>query len=730
METVLDAKKASAAGVHVRRDGDLARIELDVPGAKMNVLAAALLSELEATLEALAADAGVRAVVLTSGKPDGFVAGADISAIETLPDRDAARAAAVFGQRVFDRIENLGKPVVAAVHGVCLGGGCEMVLACHARILSDDPSTRIGLPEVKLGLVPGFGGTQRLPRVVGLQAALDLILTGRTLDARRALRTGLADEVVYPALLVDAASAWARRLVSQGRWSVARPSRRSLWTVPGFLDRTTAGHAIVFAAAAKKVRRETHGHYPAPLAAIAAVRAGVTSGGKAYAREAEVLADCAMTDVSRNLVRLFRLGEANKKLGHDLPQPEGRVRQIAVVGAGVMGGGIAHQASRNDVRVRMKDLGTEPLLAAFRTARDLFRGEMRRGRLDQRGLENKMAQISASLDYTGFGLAEVVIEAVVENLDVKRTVLRELEAAVGDGCVLATNTSSLSIAAMAEALRRPGRLVGMHFFNPVHRMPLVEIVRGPASEPQAVAVVLGLARQMGKTPVLVGDGPGFLVNRVLAPYLNEAGWLFEAGCDPVAVDAAFKRFGMPMGPFELLDEIGTDVAHKVGDVLHAGLGARMEPSPLAASLHAAGRLGRKTRRGMYVHAKSSKRRPEPDRAFWNTLRPDAKRAAVSDGELCDRVFGLMINEAVRCLDEGIVGSAAELDLALVYGIGFPPFRGGLLQYADARGLDALVTRMRALESQVGARFAPADRLIRMTASGERFFLDPRTAARG
>jgi len=730
METMLDAEKANSAGVRVRRDGDLAHIELDVPGAKMNVLAESLLSELEAVLDALAADAGVRAVVLASGKPDGFVAGADIGAIETLADRDAARGAAAFGQRVFARIEQLGKPVVAAVHGVCLGGGCEMVLACHGRILSDDPSTRIGLPEVKLGIVPGFGGTQRLPRVVGLQAALDLILTGRSLDARRALRMGLADEVVYPALLVESASAWARRLVALGRWSAARPSRHPRWTLPGFLDRTAAGHAIVFAAAAKKVRRETHGHYPAPLAAIASVRAGIASGGNAFGREADHLADCAMTDVSRNLIRLFRLGEANKKVGHDLPRPEGRVRQIAVVGAGVMGGGIAHQASRSDVRVRMKDLGTEPLLAAFRTARDLFRGEVRRGRLDRRGLENKMAQISASLDYSGFGLAEVVIEAVVENLDVKRTVLREIESNVGDDCILATNTSSLSIAALAEALKRPGMLVGMHFFNPVHRMPLVEIVRGPGTEPRAVGTVLGLARHMGKTPVLVGDGPGFLVNRVLAPYLNEAGWLFAEGCDPVAVDAAFKQFGMPMGPFELLDEVGTDVAPKVGDVLHAGLGARMLPSPLAASLHAAGRLGRKTQRGMYVHARSNQRRPEPDRPFWNSLRPDAKRGEISPVDLYDRVFGLMINEAARCLDEGIVGSAAELDLALVYGIGFPPFRGGLLQYADARGLEALVTRMHALEAQLGARFAPADRLNRMIASGERFFLDPRTAARG
>jgi 3-hydroxyacyl-CoA dehydrogenase len=379
----------------------------------------------------------------------------------------------------------------------------------------------------------------------------------------------------------------------------------------------------------------------------------------------------------------------------------------------------------------MKDIAPEPLLAAFRVARGLFNEQAKRGRLDAREIENHMAHISATFDDSGFGLCDVVIEAVVENLDIKRKVLQQMEAAVTEDCVLATNTSSLSIAAIATGLRHPERCLGMHFFNPVHRMPLVEIVRTAATDPRAVARTLQLGRQMGKTPVLVSDGPGFLVNRVLAPYMNEAAWMFEEGLDPVALDRLLKRFGMPMGPFELLDEVGTDVADKAGKVLHEGLGERAAPAPLAGKLHSAGRLGRKSGRGVYIYNKKSGRGRRADPNSWRTLRTTGKGgAAMSDDAILDRVFGRMIDEATRCLDEGIIGSAGELDLALVYGIGFPPFRGGLLKYADARGLPALVGALREFESRLGPRFAPSNRLERMAASGERFFPDQRSAARG
>jgi 3-hydroxyacyl-CoA dehydrogenase/enoyl-CoA hydratase/3-hydroxybutyryl-CoA epimerase len=728
MDTLI-AEKADV-GLRVRAEDGIAILELDLPGSKVNKLTTAVVTELAHLLESLGGDPRARGVVLVSRKHDVFIAGADLDEIEALETEGQAAAASRTGQRIFQRIESLGKPVIAAVHGACLGGGCEMILACHWRILSDDPSTRLGLPEVKLGILPGFGGTQRLPRIVGLQASLDLILTGKTVDARRALKLGVADELVYPPLLVEAATASARRLAESGRFGFARRSRRPRASVPGFLDRTALGRAVVFRAAEKRVRRETHGHYPAPLAAIDVVRAGIRRGGRAYEYEAAELGRLAMTDVSRNLIGIFRLTEANKRLGADLPDPGGRVRLLGVVGAGVMGGGIAYQAASNDIRVRLKDIAPEPLLAAFRTARDLFRSRVRRGRMQMRELENRMAHISATLDDSGFGQADVVIEAVVENLDVKRKVLAQLEAVVGEECVLASNTSSLSIAGMADGLHRPERVVGMHFFNPVHRMPLVEIIRAPGTDPRAVARVLGLARQMGKTPVIVADAPGFLVNRILAPFMNESAWLFEEGEDVVAVDRVLKRFGMPMGAFELIDEVGTDVADKVGQVLHAGLGERMQPAPLAGKLHTAGRLGRKTGRGVYIYSGKGPHARKSDPDVARTLRSSAPHPGTArDDEIRDRVFGRMIDEAARCLDEGIVGSAGELDLALIYGIGFPPFRGGLLKYADTRGLAVLVDRLRDFEARLGPRFAPSERLVRMASSGERFFPESRNAAR-
>ncbi len=583
------ANPTTSSGLRLAVEDGVARVEIDLPGAKVNKLTTAWMTEFELLLDRLRTAERVRAVVLASAKPDTFIAGADIDEIEALESLEQARDKSSFGQRVFDKLEELGKPVVAAIHGACLGGGCELVLACHHRLASDDPATRLGLPEVQLGIVPGFGGTQRLPRVVGLEAALDLILTGKQLDARQAFKFGLVDGIVYRALLVEEARRAALRLADSGRFAAVRRSRRPLFSVPGFLDRTRVGQAIVLRAATQRVSRETHGHYPAPLAAIAAVRAGLRR--RDFAREAELLAQTALTPASRSLVHLFRLTEANKRVGRDLPPPT-PARQIAVVGAGVMGGGIAQLAAFHDLGVRLKDIKPEQLLLSLRTARDLMRKAVQRRRLGPTVLDNKMARITTTLDYSGFRLAAVVIEAVVEKMDVKRHVLREIESQVTPDCVLATNTSALSVTQMAEALAVPGRLVGMHFFNPVHRMPLVEVIASKHSQPEAVAAVVALARRLGKTPVVVQDSPGFLVNRIQAPKLNESANLFEAGQDVERLDRAMRAFGMPMGAFELIDEVGADVAHEVGRTLHAGLGERMRPAPLTERRLAAGRLGR------------------------------------------------------------------------------------------------------------------------------------------
>jgi 3-hydroxyacyl-CoA dehydrogenase / enoyl-CoA hydratase / 3-hydroxybutyryl-CoA epimerase len=721
MHTPAGNGNRSALRLEIERG--VARVEIDLPGEKVNKLTSPFMAEFETVVDGLARDATVRAVVLLSGKPDTFIAGADIGEIESLTSLDQAREKSAFGQRVFEKIERLGKPVVAAIHGACLGGGCELVLACHHRIATDDPATRIGLPEVKLGIIPGFGGTQRLPRIVGVGAALDLILSGKLLDARGALRVGLVDALVYPALRVEAAVAAAERLAASGKFRYERPVRAGWMTVPGLLERTAAGRAVMLATAARRVRAQTHGHYPAPLAAIAAIRAGLQKHGRAWEREADLLAHMALTPESQSLMHIFRLTEKNKRLGRDLPPPAD-VHQIAVVGAGVMGGGIAQLAASRDIRVRLKDIRRDALLVALRTVRDRMQEAVRRRRIDAAAAANKQALVSTTLAYDGFHLADTVVEAVVEKLDVKRAVLQELELHVRPDCVLATNTSALSIARLAEGLRAPGRLVGMHFFNPVHRMPLVEVVVGPETRPEAVSTVVALARRLGKTPIVVQDAPGFLVNRILAPYMNESARLFEAGADIAAVDALLRRFGMPVGPFELLDEVGADIACEVGDTMHAGFGERMQPAALAQRLVQAGRLGRKSGAGVYLWQGGRGRpgsRKRPDPGFWRTLREQPAGTPPSPETILDRVLGLMVNEAARCLEEGVVASAEDVDLALVFGIGFPPFRGGLLRWADARGIGPLVEQLQAFAREVGPRYSPCARLLAMAAVGETFY---------
>ena len=723
METLLLDKPA--LGLRVCLDDGIARLEFDVPGSGANALTNALVLELERLLECLATDTRVAGIVLASSKPDVFCTGADLDQLAAIHNPAEASAVARLGQRVFARLESSPKPVVAAVHGACLSGGCEMVLACHWRIFADDPSTRIGLPEVKLGIIPGFGGTQRLPRVAGLETALELLLTGEILDARRALKAGLADELVLPELVVEAAHAAAHRLASEGHFAAERPARHGRLGVRALRERTALGRALVLRASEKRVVASTGGHYPAPIAALNAVRAGLESDGHAFDREAELLGELASGEVAKHLVHLFQLGQAAGSAGTALP-PVPQVHEVALVGTGVMGAGIAAEAVQHDLCVHMEDTGIEPLLGAFRYVRGELRAEVRRGRLERHELDERMKNLFASLDGSGLDEAEVVIEAVVEDLAAKQGVLAGLEARVRTDCVLASNTSSLSIAALASGLQHPERCVGMHFFNPVHQMPLVEVVITPQTAPQALARALALVIQLGKTPLVVRDAPGFLINRILGRYLNESARLFAAGWDVEALDRLLRDFGMPLGPFELLDEIGIDVADGVGRVLHAGLGERFLPAPLVSVLRGAGRLGRKRGRGMYRYSGHDKHERLPEREFWHTIGPDpAPPDTLRDEDAIDRVLLVMIDEAARCLDEGIVTSAGAIDLALVAGSGFPPFRGGLLHYAEERGLPALLDRLRGFETELGPRFSPSERLIRMTAHGESFFVASR-----
>ena len=685
---------------------------LDDPDRKVNVLTEAVmrrLTELIEEVDRLVAARQMRALVVTSGKQRSFVAGADVDAIAEIREPHEGEAAARLGQATFMDLEWLATPTIAAIDGICLGGGTELALACRHRVASDSPKTRIGLPEVQLGIVPAWGGTTRLPRLVGLQAALPILLTGEPISASQARRIGLVDEVLPAHGFRERVRDFTRAALEGA--SPQRRRRGLLWRV---LEKTPPGRRLILAAAKRQVRARTGGNYPAPLALIQVLEKGL--GGSVAASlemEAAAAGELIASDVSKNLIRVFHLREHAKKETGAAPGVSGRpVESVVVLGAGVMGGGIAQLLAYKGIRVRMKDVRHEAIAGGLQHARALFDDAVERRKLTAREADQRMELISGRIGYHGVGDADLVIEAVVEKMEVKRTVLCEAEERARATCVLATNTSSLSVDEMAEALARPERIVGMHFFNPVHRMPLVEVIRGAQSTDEAVATVYRLALELGKVPVVVRDAPGFVVNRILGPYLNEAGWLLSDGASIEQIDGAARSFGMPMGPVRLLDEIGLDIARHAADTLYRAFGERMLPAPPLQALAGTNRLGKKNARGFYRYENGSgKGVDETVYAELGTGEPD--RDGPDDDEIRMRLVLAMVNEAARTLGGRVVTHAGEIDLAMIMGTGFPPFTGGLLRFADTMGPPAIVAYLEDLTERAGARFEPAPLLAEL-----------------
>lgn len=695
----------------------LAHLVMDHPERKLNVLDLAALESLEHALSELEARTDLTGVVLRSGKPGSFIAGADVEAIGAITDPNEVRRLIQRAHAVFLRLERLPVPTVAAIDGICLGGGTELALTCDSRIASEESRTQIGLPEVMLGIFPGFGGTTRLPGVVGYPAALDLILTGRSLDAKRAEKMGLVARAVPAAWLMEHAH---RRLseLSKRPEDKRRDRHTPRGLVPWLLDGNPLGRNLVFSQARKGVMAKTGGHYPAPLAAIDVLERCVGQTREiALALECDTVSPLVAGAVCKNLVRIFGLSEAAKKAAvvDDASVKAVQVQRLALAGAGVMGGGIAELASRFGIAVRVRDLKPEALQKGLQTIRSVIDERGRKKRMKSRDKDAQMAFVSPTLELTGVQRADFAIEAVIEDLDIKRRVFAELEVRMRPEAVIATNTSSLSVDALAEGLQHPERFVGFHFFNPVHKMPLLEVVRGAKTSDAALVTAVAFARRLGKTPVVVKDSPGFVVNRVLMPYLREAMHLLEEGYGVEAIDAAMRQFGMPMGPFEVVDEVGLDVAHKVGAVLTRAFPTRMAESQMLVKLVEAGRLGRKNGRGFYVH-QGRKRTLDPE--VRGILGLPAERKAESHELLSERMVLALINESARCVEEGIVTQAGHVDLALIFGAGFPPFRGGPLRYADAFGLTRIAERLRSLEAERGARFSPCALLVQKAAANQ------------
>jgi 3-hydroxyacyl-CoA dehydrogenase/enoyl-CoA hydratase/3-hydroxybutyryl-CoA epimerase len=689
----------------------LATLTFDMPGRPVNILDRAVLEELEAVVRQLAERRDVRSLVLLSAKPRNFIAGADVDAIEAVTDPTEVESACRRVQRLYDAWEALPFPTIAAIRGTCLGGGGEWSLACDHILTSDRDDIRIGWPEVKLGILPAWGGCTRLPERVGLRASLELVLTGTLLHPKKAFKIGLAD-----ALLPDAAF---ERLVHEFAVSKAGANgrrRRPTDLRSTLLEGNPLGRGVVFDQARKQTLRETRGHYPAPLRALEVIRIAVSEGReRSLEAEARAAGELATSVVSKSLVHVFRMMEAAKKDRGEVPAAR-PIRRAAVLGAGVMGGGIAQLlAAQRDLPVRMKDLDTGPLAGGMRHAEELLGKLVSRRRISKVEAKRKLALIRPTLDYSGFASADIVIEAIVEVLEVKQRVLAEVAAVTGEETILASNTSSLSIDLIGARTPRPERVVGMHFFNPVHKMPLVEVVVGGLTSAETTQTVVELTRSLGKTPVVVRSGPGFLVNRLLTFYNCEALWMLDEGQRIERIDEAIVAWGMPMGPLALTDEVGIDVANKVGHIMADAYPDRLSLPDWVDRMIDPERLGAKTGAGLYRYEKG--RRTEPDPGVYERLGIAGTADPIEATAIAERAVLPMVNEAARCLDEGIVASPADVDLAMILGTGFPPFRGGLCRWADGQGLERLLDEMERLAERFGERHRPSRALREIAGAG-------------
>jgi len=597
----------------------------------------------------------------------------------------------------------------------------ELVLACDFRLASDSKKTLIGLPEVNLGIIPGFGGTQRLPRLVGLQVGLELILAGKTLKGAQAHRKGVVDKCVPQAFINDEAEKFVSAMLSTGGVDALKRKRKKR----GAMDRFWPGTSLVCWVAKKQLIKKTQGHYPAPLAALKVIRktyqGNITKGLKV---EAKAFSELVPTTISKNLVQLFYTHESLKKytgVSSDIAVPS-QVRQASVVGAGLMGGGIAWALSNKGIAVRLKDIQWGAIAKGLESAAEVFYKGVKRRKLSRVEAGLKLGLISGATDFSGFQSSNIVIEAIPENMGLKKKIFQEMESNCPEATIIASNTSALSISEMASDLRHPDRFIGMHFFSPVHRMPLVEVIPGEKTSPETIAATVQLAKRMGKTPIVIQNCPGFLINRILLPYVSEAVYLLGDGATIQTIDSIAVKFGMPLGPLALADEVGLDVGIKVTQILEQGYGDRMKSPPLFKKVvEDKELLGKKTNEGFYRYMDKHKVPSEKMMRLIKSESPNNSSYKPTTDVIRDRLILIMVNEAARCLEEGIVEKAEYLDMAMIMGTGFPPFRGGLLRYADQQGISGIVERLQQLADITSNRFKPASILIEMARLNQTFY---------
>jgi 3-hydroxyacyl-CoA dehydrogenase/enoyl-CoA hydratase/3-hydroxybutyryl-CoA epimerase len=661
----------------------IAWVVFDDPDSKVNVLGFEQMQRLATALDELSKHKP-KAVIFISTKPNIFIAGADIKELEKIRDGSHGEQLSREGHRVLAKIEELDVPTVAAIDGACLGGGCELALACRWRIATDDPKTQIGLPETQLGIIPGWGGSQRLPRLIGLPAALDIICAGKRVSADKARRIGLVDAAVPRVVLRETAVRFASK-TGRARKGAAklRVRLQNMWPLRPIACRMARKHVLA----------RTQGRYPAPMRAIEAMEQGLKGSLDAgLENEAEIFGEVSVTAPCKNLLRVFFLRERYSKLVVEVPNagPAATrtmttpVQKVGVLGAGVMGAGIAQWCSARGLTVRLKDIKPEFVATGVKRIAAAYREGVKRRKMSELDAQHGFARVHPTTEYSGFGDCDLVIEAVLEKIEVKRQAFGELMPQLRNDCIIASNTSAIPIDELAEASERPKRFVGIHFFNPVHKMPLVEIVRGTKTAPEVVAAAVEFAKQLKKIPIVVKGAPGFLVNRLLLPYLNEAGKLLGEGVGVESIDGAMLEFGMPMGPLRLLDEVGIDVAYDVAHELAEVFKGRMTVAPVLQQVHEKGLKGRKGGAGFYVYRGKRERVNRRVAKTWRKPRGERVEPPPAQ-DIQRRLMRVMIEEAKLCLSEGVVATEDDIDTGMIFGTGFPPFRGGLVKYARDTG---------------------------------------------
>ena len=721
-ETTLESpavdKDRRTAPARLVVEDDIAWIHLDDPERAVNTLSFRAIEWFEEQFERLMTEP-LKGLVFVSDKPGYFIVGADIEELSAFDDPSEVRRLIARGHALTGRMALLPFPVVAAIDGACLGGGLELALACDLRVASNASHTKLGLPEVKLGLMPGLGGTQRLPRLIPVADALDMILTGREVRAKKAKRLGLVDKVCHP---VDLRRA-ALEVIAWGKPGTRGYSGPKSGTSPGLMQKATnllaktpGAKKLVFEKARETVLKKTGGQYPAPLRAIDVVRDGLTMPlGEALALERDAFAELVVTDVAKSLISIFFAKQDVDRRAKEMTEKARELDRIGVLGAGFMGAGIAQGLAYKGYEVLLKDRDHEGLGRGLAQCNGLFRGLVKRRRMREVEAKMAMSRLLPSTDYSGFGRVPFVVEAVFEDLGVKHKVIRETEGAGPEDLIFASNTSTIPITQLAEASRRPENFVGMHFFSPVHKMPLLEIIRTEETSDETLATTVAVGLRMGKTVIVVNDGPGFFTSRVLGPFVNEALWVLSEGARIEQIDRALKEWGFPVGPIALLDEVGIDVAYHAGKVMLEHAGDRVRSSPIFERMIEAERFGRKRKRGFYDYSKEPKR---VDEKVYELI--DWQESSVSDQEIVERCWMQMLNETAMCIEDGILSNPNDIDIGVIFGFGFPPFRGGILREADRLGLDYVVGRLNTYAERHGERLRPAKLLVEMAEAGKTF----------